>query len=366
MNRVFVFFTLITFFAMTDFLQAQTKFVMSGLSHGHSHWIFQKSFQGDFELVGVHEDNKELIASFIKNYQLDESLFFASMEEMLDKTDADGVLAFGPVSQHLNVVKAAAVRGIHVMVEKPLAFRASEAEEIQTLAEQHNIHVLTNYETSWYPSTDALSFKLRSEEEAFGTIRKAVFHHGHKGPQEIGVGKEFFDWLTDPKQNGAGALVDFGCYGANIMTFLVDGQVPLSVTAVTQTHKPDIYKRVDDEATIILTYPGVQAIIQASWNWPFDRKDMQVYTENGYLLTMDKESLYSRVGQEKEETVQFLSKEMTGTETNPFQYFAEVIQGELQVPPYGLYSLENNILVARILEAAIESAESGKTVYFEK
>ena len=100
---------------------------------------------------------------------------------------------------------------------------------------------------------------------------------------------EFLAWLTDPEKNGAGALFDFGCYGANLMTWLMNDARPVSVTAVTQRIKPEIYAKVDDEATIILEYPGAQAIIQASWNWPFDRKDMEVYGRTGQALTVGPE-----------------------------------------------------------------------------
>lgn len=349
-------------FASQISLFAQTKFVMAGLTHGHSHWIFQKSFQGNFELAGIYEENQDVVRQFIKSYNLDESLFYKDYEEMLDEVQPDGVLAFGPVSQHLDIVKKAAPRGIHVMVEKPLAFSAKEAAEMEKLAADNSIHLLVNYETSWYPSTDALIHKSKVEEDNFGKLRKAVFHHGHKGPKEIGVGNEFLDWLTDPEQNGAGALVDFGCYGANIMTLLTDGEMPESVTAVTQTHKPDIYTEVEDEATIILTYSGAQAIIQASWNWPFDRKDMDVYMEKGYLKAPEKERLDFRYGNQSDDTVQFVDKEMTGTYANPFQYFSDVIEGRINLPPYGLYTLENNVIVAKILDAAIESSKTGKTV----
>ena len=88
---------------------------------------------------------------------------------------------------------------------------------------------------------------------------------------------EFLEWLSDPVKNGAGALFDFGCYGANLMTWLMDNQRPLAVTAVTQRFQPAVYPRVDDEATILLEYPNAQGIIQASWNWPFNRKDLEVY-----------------------------------------------------------------------------------------
>src|SRR5437867_6392321 len=107
---------------------------------------------------------------------------------------------------------------------------------------------------------------------------------GHSGPKEIGVASEFLGWLTDRARNGAGALFDFGCYGANLMTWLMDNQRPLAVTAITQRIKPDVYPRVDDEATILLEYPKAQGIIQASWNWPFNLKDFEVYGDRGYAI----------------------------------------------------------------------------------
>ncbi len=131
-----------------------------------------------------------------------------------------------------------------------------------------------------------------------------MVHDGHRGPKEIGVQPEFLAWLTDPAQNGAGALFDFGCYGANLMTWLMDDARPTTVTAVTQRIKPDVYPKVDDEATIILEYPGAQAIIQASWNWPFDRKDMEIYGRTGQVLTVAQDGLRVRLAGKPEETRQ--------------------------------------------------------------
>jgi predicted dehydrogenase len=127
-----------------------------------------------------------------------------------------------------------------------------------------------------------------------------VVHDGHRGPKEIAVGPEFLNWLTDPRLDGAGALYDFACYGADLTTWLMNGQRPLSVTAVTQTIKPEIYPQVDDEATILLTYPKAQAIVQASWNWPFDRKDLEVYGQTGYVKTIKKDEIEVRLAGETE------------------------------------------------------------------
>ena len=158
---------------------------------------------------------------------------------------------------------------------------------------------MVNYETTWYPANHE-AYSLVHEKNAIGALRKIVVHDGHSGPKEIGCLAAFLEWLTDPVLNGGGALTDFGCYGADLITWLMKGQRPTSVFAVTQQIKPRIYPQVDDEATIVLTYPEAQAIIQASWNWPFNRKDMEIYGQTGFVLVPQNNLLRVRTGNSKE------------------------------------------------------------------
>lgn len=67
-----------------------------------------------------------------------------------------------------------------------------------------------------------------------------VIHDRHKGPIEIGCSRDFTNWLTDPDRNGGGAIIDFGCYGTDIINYFMNGERPVSVTAITQKIKPDI------------------------------------------------------------------------------------------------------------------------------
>jgi predicted dehydrogenase len=230
---------------------------------------------------------------------------------------------------------------------------------MQALAKQHNIHLLTNYETTWYPSNHFAKQTLADGE--IGPVRKVVVHDGHKGPKKLGINSEFLDWLTDPELNGGGAIIDFGCYGANLMTWLMNGEKPLSVTAITQQFQPGDYPKVDDEATIVLTYPSSQAIIQASWNWPIARKDMEVYGEQGYVIADDRHQVRLRRS-EVEKEKQLTLKERSAPLDDPFALFAAVINGELELAPTDLNSLENNMVVMEILDAAVKSAKTGETV----
>ncbi|HKU26099.1 MAG TPA: Gfo/Idh/MocA family oxidoreductase, partial [Candidatus Sulfotelmatobacter sp.] len=271
-----------------------------GLVHGHVHGFLEQSRHSpEIEIVGIAEPDRQLLTQAASKYGFDQAQLFPDLEAMIAKAHPQAVLAYTNTYDHRRVVETCARHKVHVIMEKPLAVSFEDALAIEKAATASNIHVLVNYETSWYRSNHAVYDLVH--EGALGDLRKVVVHDGHSGPKEIGVEPEFLAWLTDPKLNGAGALFDFGCYGADLMTWLMDGRRPLTVTAVTQQLKPEIYSRVDDEATIILTYPKAQAIIQASWNWPFDRKEMEAYGRTGYVITVKKDEIRVRREEQKAE-----------------------------------------------------------------
>jgi predicted dehydrogenase len=286
-------------------------------------------------------------------------LVYPTIEEMLDAVKPEAVTAFNTIRGHLEVVELCAPRGIHVMVEKPLAASLGDALKMSRLARQHNIQLLTNYETTWYGSNHLAKEMLTGDHESFGDIRKIVVHDGHQGPKEIGVDPEFLEWLTDPYYNGAGALTDFGCDGADLSTWLHDGAMPNEVFAVTQQIKPDIYPKVDDEATIILTYDKSQTIIQASWNWNYSRKDIEIYGKSGFIKCLDRSNMrVMRTGTKEESPLQ--APALESPFDDPFRYFMAVIRGDVVPGPEDLSSIENNLIVMAILQGAITSARSGK------
>jgi len=256
------------------------------------------------------------------------------------------------------VVEACAAQGVDVMMEKPLAANLKQARAIKAAANKSGIQVIVNYETSWYPGNQA-AYTMIHNEHKIGTIRRMVFHHGHRGPKEIGCSTNFLEWLTDPVLNGGGAINDFGCYGADLATWLMDGQKPISVFAVAQHLKPDIYPKVEDDATMVLTYPQAQAILQPSWNWPFDRKDMEIYGQTGTVFVPRPNVMRVQTANTPN-PVEIVPPPLTGANANPLAYLAAVVRKEIK--PSGLASLEVNLIVVEILDAAHESARTGKQI----
>ena len=335
------------------------RIAIAGLAHGHvSGFLTNATRRGDVKIAGIFDSDPALVASYAKRFNLGAEAQFTDLAKMLDAVKPEAVATFTSTFDHATVVEACATRHIPVMMEKPLAVDMRAAQTIRRAAERGGIPVIVNYETTWYRSHGEM-WKLLKDQKTAGDIRKMVAMDGHEGPSEIHVQPEFFAWLTDPVKNGAGALFDFGCYGANLMTWMMDNQRPLKVTALAQTNKPAIYPRVDDEATILVEYPKAQGIIQASWNWPFNRKDFEVYTEKAYAIATGGNNLRVRMpGQKEEET------RTPGTlpqdERDSISYLTAVARRRIQ--PSGLSSLENNLIVTEILDAARQSVRTGKTV----
>jgi predicted dehydrogenase len=345
------------------FAQAPLRVAIVGLAHGHVEGFLSALPQHkDVELVGIADSDPALFAKYQKKYALPENLFYKSEANLIEKTYPQAVLVYTSIAEHRHAIEIAAQYGVSVMVEKPLTISLADALAIRSTARHYKIHVLVNYETTWYASNKAAYDE--AESGRLGAIRRVVIHDGHNGPVEIHVPPEFLSFLTDPSQNGAGALYDFGCYGADLMTWLMHGEAPLTVTAVVNHDKPQLYPNVDDDATVVLGYPHAQAVIQASWNWPFGRKDMEVYGATGYAITVAADKVRLRHEHDSEERLTTASP-LSPPQSDSLSYLAAVIRGQLE-PKGDLTALDTNIVVMQILDAARESARTGRSVELRK
>jgi glucose-fructose oxidoreductase len=357
----FALFTTVSLSAQMAVVPGPVRVAIVGLEHGHVDGFLtalHEKYFNNVQLVAVADPDSALLAKYQKKFGWPDYLLFHSEEQMIEKIKPQAILVYTSIAGHRPAIEIAAQHGVSVMVEKPLTISLDDALAIRRTAREHHIQVLVNYETTWYPSNRAVYEDARNG--GLGSIRRIVAHDGHQGPAEIGVQPEFLRWLTDPEQNGAGAMYDFGCYGADLATWLMHGEAPLTVTAVANHDKPGTYPRVDDDATIVLQYPQAQAVIQASWNWPFSRKDLEVYGATGYAIAVDKNHLRVRQGHDSAEQAREVDS-LPEMEKDSISYLSAVLSGKI-VPRGDLSSLDTNIVVMQILDAARESVRTGKTV----
>jgi predicted dehydrogenase len=334
------------------------RLAIVGLSHDHVRLMLPSlGGRSDVILVGIVEPDTRLWAIYEKGYYLDPKLFFPTLGALRAATKVDAAAVFTSTFDHTRVVEECAPLGIDVMMEKPFAVDSAAGRRMAEAARKGGIQLVVNYETSWYPSVWS-AYRFAVEGRGLGPIRKIVAHDGHQGPARISCSPQFFAWLTDPVLNGGGALMDFGCYGADLATWFMGDRRPLSVFAVAQHLQPNAYPKVEDDATIVVTYKDGQAILQPSWDYPYGRKDMEIYGDSGALRLPDRNSVFARLGEAPEAPLPAPAVEHPYDD--PLLYLSAVVRGRIR--PSGLASVETNLVVMEILDAARESVRTGRSV----
>ncbi len=339
---------------------AKTRLAIVGLDHDHV-WGLLKDIpkEPDAELVAIADPQPELVAK-AKAEVPGSVKFYSDYVKMLDEAKPEAVFVTTSNDRHLEILKECAKRRIHYSTEKPMAANAAQAREMEKTAREANIKLMVNYWNAWVAPTYGLYRRVKAGE--IGPVQKLIVQYGHQGPKEIGVSKHFADWLYDPVKNGGGALIDFGCYGAEWALWL-KGR-PSRVYAYTLTLKTEQHNKVDDDATILLEYTDAVAVLQASWDWAYDKGQAEVFGPKGSLLATGNMLLH-RTAKSKV-SAQTLDGEPLELETlpheksNPVSYLVSCIRNDK--PIEDPLAAELNVGVVEILDAAKESIRSGKAV----
>lgn len=328
------------------------KIAIIGLVHSHVWGHLPTMLKGEqAKLVGITETIPELVAEAKKRGATSVPIF-DDFKKMLDETKPDIVWAFVENNLHLEIVQACAPRKINVIFEKPLASTYKDALAIQKLAKGSGIQVMTNYQMAWWPAQYAA--KAEADSGAVGKVWRLRGIVGHGGPGSSGVGKYFFDWLTDPVKNGAGALMDFGCYNA-LWSLWYLGR-PETVYAQVNHLRPETFPKVEDNSTLVLTYKNGVGIYEGSWDLPRSFQDLEVFGPEGSLY-MTRAGVELRKGRESKPVS---ASPLPPERAEPISYMVSCLRSKK--PVEGLVALDINVGVNEIIDAALTSVKTGKAV----
>ena len=347
------------------------KIAVVSMLHAHVWLHLGTMLTGDqVKLVGVSETLPDLIARATREDAIPQrqgatrpavpaTLIFADWKKMIDETKPDIVWAFTPTNGHVEVVRYCAPKGIHVIMEKPLAATYQEALEIQTLARKHHILVLTNYGSTWQASQYAV--KAAVDSGAIGPVWRLHAVQGHNGPGDPRK-SSFAAWLADPVQNGGGALMDFGCY--LVLWSLGLKGMPESVYATVQHLKPEMFPKVDDSALIVLNYKDGVAVLEPSWDLPpAERLGSEIYGTKGSIVgsTIRKANGAATGGRGARQPGDAIAVTPLPPErAEPIAYMVDRLRHKQ--PLDGPSALDLNVEVQEVLEAAKISARTGRAV----
>jgi predicted dehydrogenase len=328
------------------------KIAIVGMVHSHVWNHIKPMLEGkDARLVGIAETNPDLIDE-AKKRGATKIPFYNDYKKMLDEAKPDIVWAFVENNRHLEIVEACAPRKINVIFEKPLASTYHDALQIQKQARQHDIKILTNYQMAWWPAN--YTAKAQADSGALGQVWRLHGIVGHGGPGSTGVGKYFFDWLTDPVKNGAGALMDFGCYNA-LWSLWYLGR-PETVFAQTNQLRPQTFPKVEDTAALILHYKNGVGMFEGSWDLPRSYQDLEVFGLKGSVY-MTQRGVALRQGRESKDLPM---EPLPPDRAEPIAYMVSALKNKK--PIEGMVALDINVGVNEIIEAAKISVKSGQAV----
>ena len=323
-----------------------------GMVHDHV-WGLAKSFAAcpQADLVAAADPNEPLRSRI--RHEFGVQALYADWREMLDKEELSVALITTENSAAADVAEAAAPKGIHLIVEKPMAATLEQADRMLAAASSAGVQLLVNWATAWRPNT------VKAVELVAGGAIGQVFNvrvrMAHAGPRELGCSPYFYGWLYDAEKNGAGAFMDYCCYGAAFCRHLLG--MPNAVTAVAgRLVKDDI--PVDDNGILLMIYDKAFAAAEASWTQVPHYHDTVILGSEGTLITDGGRLLMATESAAEPKEVELPS--MPAGQTNGPEYLLQCIDTGQQVE--GMCSARVGRDAQEILEAGLMSAEGGRRI----
>ena len=326
---------------------------VAGLVHDHvwgnvAHFAKCRNTQ----IVAVSDPNKPLLGQFVGKYAGVKT--FRDYRQMFDAVKPDIALICTTNAGSANIVEAAAQRGIHAISEKPMASKLTEADRMLKAAKKAKTHLIINWPTFWSPAVAYLA--ALAQKGAIGKVYQVRQHCSHEGPKEMGCSKYFYDWLYNARLNGAGALMDYCCYGAALCRYL-QGK-PKAVTGFRGRLVKD-YISVDDNAVLLVKYADAISILEASWTQvghiPYG---VIVNGTEGALATDEKGLILADRKNPGGKRLQ--PPKLPLWRSNQADYFVRVIREGMPVD--GWINAEVSRDAQEILEAGLISSDTNKAV----
>jgi predicted dehydrogenase len=330
---------------------SRVRLGVAGLVHDHV-WDVLPRFaaHGGYEFVSACDPNDPLTERARRAFGF---AHVARDAEALWSERPEVVLYYGPNAGSAPLVEAAAAHGAHVLVEKPLAANLAQARRIDAAARRAGIFVMCNWPTAWDARVQHAAALAQAGD--LGQLYQVRYRAAHAGPREIGCSPYFWSWLYDAEQNGAGALMDYCCYGAAMAAWLLG--MPETVVALKgRLVKADI--PVEDNAVVLMQFARALGTAEGCWTQAGHLYELYVFGDRAGLVMRGAELL--RIDADHPEGVALEVPPQPEGARDPAEYLLRCLRE--QRTPQGLVSLEVAVRAQTILEAGLVSARTGTAV----
>ncbi|MFN7471877.1 MAG: Gfo/Idh/MocA family protein [Roseiflexaceae bacterium] len=329
------------------------RLAVLGMSHDHV-WDFIKHAQTTpgVDIVVAADPDSILRAKAVAHGIATTS---ADTHAVLTRSDIDAVAIFADNRASVALGIAAAQRGMHVLVEKPIAADYAGAVALTQAAHRAGVSLMVNWPIAWWATVQYAITLI--ERGRIGRLFQVQYRAAHGGPRELGCSPQFVDWLYDPYRNGAGVIMDYCCYGAALTCMFLG--LPARVTAVAgRLRKEDL--PAEDNAVLVMQHASAISTATASWTQQghLTSYEPMFYGDKGTLVVRGGKLLLSDV-EHDEGTVLRVPKIAPGY-THAVEHFAAVIRGDVAL--MALCSPQVALMAQHVLEAGVISANTNEAV----
>ncbi|MCC6728652.1 MAG: Gfo/Idh/MocA family oxidoreductase [Chthonomonadales bacterium] len=311
------------------------------------HWAEQPNAR----LVAAGDENAELREKARDGFGVER--LYDSWQQMLEEEELDIVQAASDNRSGADIVEACAARGIHVVSEKPMSATLAQANRMVAAARRAGIRLLINWPTAWSPAVQEMERRILAGE--IGQVTYFKQRSAHNGPKEIGCSRYFWEWLYDEERNGAGALMDYCCYSADMCARFLG--LPRQVTGFRGVFVKD-YPLPDDNAIILMRYPHAFGVAEASWTQTvhYATPNPVAYGTGGSIAIAGSKVIVQRPeGVEEIEPAPLRAPLQSAP-----QYLIHCLEAGVAVE--GFCSMEVSRDAQEILEAGKRAADTGQTM----
>ncbi len=328
---------------------------VAGLSHDHVwHELSCWTALPGVEIVAASDPHQDQRGRFTRDYP-NATNVYENWQAMLDAIGdtLDIVQIAAPNNQHADITEASAKLGLHVITEKPMAATIEQADRMVKACHDANVCLFVNWPTQWSAAHQEMERRILAGD--IGDVRYFKYRSAHNGPKEIGCTPAFYEWLYDGEQNGAGALMDYCCYGAAMCARFLG--LPEKVTGLRAVLAKD-YPLPDDNAIIAMQYAHAFGVAEASWTQTvgYATANPVAYGSGGSIALLGGNVVLTQVGK-KAETI--TPPASVAPYRNGPEYFLHCLRnGE---PPEGCGAPDVSCNAQAILSAGLRAADTGQT-----
>ncbi len=310
-------------------------------------------------------------------YGTEDALVFTDYKELLKLEDIEVVHVLTPNSSHSEISVAALEAGKHVMCEKPMAHNAKDAKSMLDASIRTGKKLTIGYQTR---STQSFQYARKLIED--GEIGEAYYI---KAPAVRRRGAPLWGVFLDKEKQGGGPMIDIGTHSIDAALYLINNYDVASVTGSVYRKLADtaMYSNewgiwdpkdfvVEDSAMGYVKFKnGATLVVEASW--VINMVDGGPTTICGTGGGLEMKGDVVRFNGEKNGSL-FIN-EITPNNTARELFKGENLTPEQYEAKQWIYCVINDktpltkpeqaYVVSQIIEAIYESAETGKTVYFD-